>query len=60
MEIVPLSKETLAQAIGLTLKVFRESKPGDFDYPPKWLKFSIENYGNEHGYGYSLGYWVAG
>ncbi|VVB78177.1 Uncharacterised protein [uncultured archaeon] len=43
MKIIKLNKKYLNQAIELTLKVFSDAKPDDFDYPPKWLKFSLEN-----------------
>ena len=60
MKIVPLSKETLKQAIDLTLKSFLESKPEDFDYPEKWLKYSLEmKEKQENKYVSELGYWVA-
>lgn len=43
MKIVPLNKKYLDQAINLTLKVFTDAKPDDFDYPEKWLRYSVAN-----------------
>lgn len=56
MKIQKLSKKYLNQAIDLTLRVFTDTKPEDFDYPPKWLKYSIEN---KLPYVSSLGYFIA-
>jgi len=56
MKIIKLNKEYLQQAIDLTLNVFPASKPEDFDYPPKWLKYSLEN---QMPYVSSLGYYIA-
>ena len=39
--IEPLSKKTLAKACKLTLRVFH-SDINDDDYPPKWLKASLD------------------
>ena len=56
MKIIKLNKKYLQQAIDLTLKVFPDSKPEDFDYPEKWLKYSLEN---QMPYVTSLGYYTA-
>ncbi len=56
MKIVPLSKKTLNEAIALTLKCFPESRPDDWDYPEKWLKYSLEMKKNNKGIG--VGYSV--
>ena len=40
IEIKPLSKETVNDAIRLVINVF-DSKPNDFDYPGKWMPASI-------------------
>ena len=40
MRIEQLSKKTLKQTNSLLIKIF-ENSPKDYDYPPKWLKASI-------------------
>jgi GNAT superfamily N-acetyltransferase len=56
MRVIKLNKKYLQKAIDLTLKVFSDTKPEDFDYPPKWLRYSLEN---QMPYVSSLGYFIA-
>lgn len=62
MKIEPLSKNTLSDVCKLTLKVFH-SKVSDEDYPPKWLKASLNPGAKDSPYSdldvKSLQYWVA-
>lgn len=62
IKIEPLSKKTLSDACELTLKVFHP-KASDEDYPPKWIKASLNPKANKNTYSdldvKSLQYWVA-
>ncbi len=56
MRIISLSKKTLKEAIELTLRCFPDSKPDDFDYPGKWLPYSLKKKKEKDSYVSSLDY----
>lgn len=57
MRLSHLSERTLHSTLGLVLRVFPESKPDDFDYPGKWLPYSLSIKHRRMAH-VRVGYWI--